>query len=94
MGKRAECRPDVSSKLLDMVKEAKATVGKAARFQASPARTRVADLQPAAEVPPAAPCRCLNPGSHCVWPAYTRGYVNSKYTCEVPGHEAAAFRPH
>ena len=48
MGKRAVARPDISGRLLDMVKEAQATVGKtpkhaevsASRPQASPARVR------------------------------------------------------
>ena len=57
MGKRADARPEISGKLLSMVKEAQATVGKAAKHvevaptrpQASPARVRASRLEPAAE---------------------------------------------
>ena len=62
MGKRAEARPEISGKVLNMVKEAQAAVGKVpheakpTRPQASPARVRVSCLSPEDDGPgPAVP---------------------------------------
>ena len=88
MGKRADVRPEISGKLLNMVKEAQATLGKtpkhaevsAPRPQASPARVREPCLKPQDGPVAAAPAPAAGEAPQAATPASMQGVVSGPGT--------------